>query len=69
MLTAAERWRLTTIGMCTDVTAPQEPVRMERVLEDYYIEHKSVHCEANSESCVVMVKPLILLEVNFHCTP
>jgi hypothetical protein len=31
LLTAAERRRLTTIGMCTDVTAPQEPVRMERV--------------------------------------
>ena len=32
LLTAAERRRLTTIGMCTDVTAPQEPARMERGL-------------------------------------
>ena len=30
-LTAAERRRLTTLGLCADVEAPHEPARMERV--------------------------------------
>ena len=30
-ITAAERRRLTTLGLCADVVAPCEPVRMERV--------------------------------------